>query len=86
MVVWRWMKTVLLGLWAVESLLLRVGWIMLTVWWSKYWAVRSYQRELLKSGLPRSAVYELVTAYDMALSDLVRLGWRKRGRMLTVKR
>lgn len=75
---WRWMRAILLGLWAVEGLLLKLGWLVLTIWWSKFWAVHSYRRELRRAGLPSSTVQELVAAYDLPLSDLVRLSWRAR--------
>jgi hypothetical protein len=74
---WRWARTVLLALWAAESLLLRLGWLALTLGWSKYWAVRRYERELRRAGLPSSAVRDLVAAYSVSLGDLVRAGWRR---------
>ncbi len=74
---WRWARTVLLALWTAESLLLRLGWLVLTLKWSKYWAVRRYERELRRAGLPSSVVRELVTAYNISLGDLVRGGWRR---------
>ncbi|MCS7198332.1 MAG: hypothetical protein NZ930_06620 [Candidatus Bipolaricaulota bacterium] len=77
---WRWARTVLLALWVAESLLLRLGWLALTLWWSKYRAVRRYERELRRAGLPTSAIHDLVTAYDISLSDFVRGGWRRRPR------
>jgi hypothetical protein len=77
---WRWARTVLLALWVAESLLLRLGWLALTLWWSKYWAVRRYARELRRAGLPSPVVHELVAAYNVSLSDFVRWGWRRRPR------
>lgn len=77
---WRWARTVLLALWVVESLLLRLGWLALTLEWSKYWAVRRYARELRQAGLPSPVVHELVTAYNISLGDLVRRGWQRRSR------
>jgi hypothetical protein len=77
-IIWRWIRTILLSMWAVESLLLRLGWLVLTLGWSKYWAVQAYRRELQKAGLPHAAVHELAAAYDLSLSDVVRLGWRRR--------
>jgi hypothetical protein len=74
---WRWARTVLLALWVAESLLLRLGWLALTLGWSKYWAVRRYERELRRAGLPSSAVRDLVAAYSVSLGDLVRAGWRR---------
>jgi hypothetical protein len=74
---WRWARTVLLALWAVESLLLRLGWLALTLGWKKYWAVRRYERELRRAGLPSAVVRELVAAYNVSLGDLVRTGWRR---------
>lgn len=75
---WRWARTVLLALWAAESLLLRLGWLVLTLGWSKYRAVRRYERELRRAGLPSPVVHELVAAYNISLGDLVRGGWRRR--------
>jgi hypothetical protein len=74
---WRWARTVLLALWVAESLLLRLGWLAFTLGWSKYWAVRRYERELRRAGLPSSAVRDLVAAYSVSLGDLVRAGWRR---------
>jgi hypothetical protein len=74
---WRWARTVLLALWVAESLLLRLGWLALTLGWSKYRAVRRYERELRRVGLPSSAVRDLVAAYSVSLGDLVRAGWRR---------
>jgi hypothetical protein len=74
---WRWARTVLLALWVAESLLLRLGWLALTLGWSKYWAVRRYERELRRAGLPSSAVRDLVAAYSVSLGDVVRAGWRR---------
>ncbi len=69
------MRAVLVGLWAVEGLLLKLGWLMLTIGWGKFWAVRRYRRELERAGLPSSTVQELVAAYNVSLSDFVRLNW-----------
>lgn len=77
---WRWAKTVLLALWVAESLLLKLGWLALTLGWSKYWAVRRYERELRRAGLPSPVVQELVSAYNISLGDLVRGGWQRRPR------
>jgi hypothetical protein len=74
---WRWARTILLALWVAESLLLQLGWLALTLGWSKYWAVRRYERELRRAGLPSSAVRDLVAAYSVSLGDLVRAGWRR---------
>ncbi len=82
MMVWRWIRAILVGVWALESLVLKLGWLAMTLWWSKFWAVRRYRRALQRAGLPPSTVQELAAEYDIALSDLVRLGWRRRGRML----
>ncbi len=75
---WRWARTVLLALWAAESLLLRLGWLVLTLKWNTYWAVRRYERELRRAGLPSPVVHELVAAYNVSLGDLVRESWRRR--------
>ncbi|MCS6903349.1 MAG: hypothetical protein NZO41_03630 [Candidatus Bipolaricaulota bacterium] len=77
---WRWARTVLLALWIAESLLFQLGWLALTLWWSKYWAVRRYERELRRARLPSPVVHELVAAYDISLGELVRGGWRRRPR------
>ncbi len=77
---WRWARTVLLALWTVESLLLKLGWLALTIGWSKYRAVRRYERELRRAGLPSPVVHELVAAYDISLGDLIRGGWHRRSR------
>jgi hypothetical protein len=74
---WRWARTILLALWTAESLFLKLGWLALTLGWSKYWAVRRYERELRRAGLPNSAVRDLVAAYSVSLGDLVRAGWRR---------
>lgn len=74
---WRWARTVLLALWAAESLLLRLGWLALTVSWSKYRAVRRYERELRRAGLPDPVVRELVASYNISLGDFVRVWWRR---------
>lgn len=78
MKIWRWTKTVLLMLWTVESLLLKLGWFVLMIGWSKFWAVQSYRRELRRAGLPSWAVQELVAAYDFSLSDGIRIVWGRR--------
>lgn len=72
---WRWARTVLLALWTAESLLLKLGWLALTLGWSKYWAVRRYERELRRAGLPSSVVRDLVAAYNISLGDVIRAGW-----------
>lgn len=77
---WRWARTVLLALWRAESLLLKLGWLALTLGWSKYWAVRRYERALRRAGLPSPVVQELVSAYNISLGDLVRGGWQRRPR------
>lgn len=77
---WRWARTVLLALWVAESLLLKLGWLALTLGWSKYWAVRRYERALRRAGLPSPVVQELVSAYNISLGDLVRGGWQRRPR------
>ncbi len=77
---WRWARTVLLALWVAESLLLKLGWLALTIGWSKYWAVRRYERELRRAGLPHSVVHELAAAYNISLGDLIRGGWQRRPR------
>lgn len=77
---WRWARTVLLALWVAESLLLRLGWLALTLGWNKYWAVQRYERELRRAGLSSPAVQELVSAYNISLGDLVRGGWQRRPR------
>lgn len=77
---WRWARTILLALWAAESLLLQLGWLGLTLGWSKYRAVRRYERELRRAGLPSPVVHELVAAYNISLRDLVRGGWQRRPR------
>jgi hypothetical protein len=74
---WRWARTILLALWTAESLFLKLGWLALTLGWSKYWAVRRYERELRRAGLTSSAVHDLVAAYSVSLGDLVRAGWRR---------
>ncbi len=74
---WRWARTILLALWTAESLLLKLGWLALTLGWSKYWAVRCYERELRRAGLPSSVVRELAAAYNISLGDLVRTGWHR---------
>lgn len=75
----KWSRTILLLLWTAESLVLRLSWFALTLWWSKFWAVRAYQHELRRAGLPRQAVRKLVKAYDISLGDIVRVRWRGRG-------
>ncbi len=77
---WRWVRAIILGLWAVEGLFLKLGWLVLTMWWSKLRAVRRYRCELERAGLPSSTVQELVAAYDVSLSDFVRLSWRTRAK------
>ncbi len=77
---WRWARTVLLALWTVESLLLKLGWLALTLGWSKYRAVRCYERELRRAGLPSPVVQELVASYNISLGDFVRGGWQRRPR------
>jgi len=77
---WRWARTVLLALWVAESLLLKLGWLALTLGWSKYWAVRRYERELRRAGVPSPVVQELVSDYNISLGDLVRGGWQRRPR------
>lgn len=77
---WRWARTVLLALWVAESLLLKLGWLALTLGWSKYWAVRRYERELRRAGVPSPVVQELVSEYNISLGDLVRGGWQRRPR------
>lgn len=77
---WRWARTVLLAMWVAESLLLRLGWLALTLGWNKYWAVRRYKRELRRAGLHGPVVQELVSAYNISLADLVRGGWQRRPR------
>ncbi len=77
---WRWTRTILLALWTAEGLLLRLGWLVLTLKWSKYRAVRRYERELRRAGLPSPAVHELVAAYNISLGDLVRGCWQRRRR------
>nr|BAL52464.1 hypothetical protein HGMM_F01E02C07 [uncultured Acetothermia bacterium]BAL59596.1 hypothetical protein HGMM_OP4C232 [Candidatus Acetothermum autotrophicum] len=72
---WRWARTVLLALWTAENLLLRLGWLALTLGWSKYRAVRRYERELRRAGLPSPVVQELVASYNISLGDLVRGIW-----------
>ena len=78
---WRWARTVLLALWVAGGLLLKLGWLALTLGWGKYWAVRRYERELRRAGLPNSVVRELVAAYNISLGDLVRAGWHRAPRL-----